>query len=257
MSLYYKTNALYEHITANTWNQYEFVSGDMWELVYGDNSSIPKLLVMVIGVVASEFENDLNERELKAIERMKELSNKSNLPLVCVRFVIDINEIEFVQFSKDNKLFEKLTLSDLRDQFSEFGLPVQNTSTVKYLNDKTSSAYHKWQRNSLGSSLTVSDIDLWGLDTKMNSKIIFELKRSYYSLERWEPFRDDYSNFRLISNLCKLSELKFYIIYNQRIKTPFKDVIDKIKLFDVDFTKTPPITNKGIHELSILNREFN
>ena len=40
--------------------------------------------------------------------------------------------------------------------------------------------------------------------------------------------------------------MQFKIIYNQRIKTPFEDKIDKLKIFTVDFSKTPPITEDGI-----------
>ena len=79
-----------------------------------------------------------------------------------------------------------------------------------------------------------------------NPEIIIELKRSYYDLERWKPFTDDYRNFRLISNLCNMSNLGFKILYNQRIKTPFQDKIDKMKLFEVDFSKNPSIKENGI-----------
>ena len=56
----------------------------------------------------------------------------------------------------------------------------------------------------------------------------------------------------LISNLCNKAGLEFKIIYNQRIKTPFEDKIDKLKIFTVDFSKTPPISENGIIMLNEL-----
>src|SRR5690606_23313522 len=123
---------------------------------------------------------------------------------------------------------------------------INNNTTAKYLNDKTSSAYHNWQRNSLGRGITVSDIDLYRVSENGTPKVIYELKRSYYSLERWNPFRDDYSNFKLISNLCNKAGLEFKIIYNVRHKSPFFDDPSKLKLFSVNFDKTPPIILDGI-----------
>lgn len=57
---------------------------------------------------------------------------------------------------------------------------------------------------------------------------------------------DDYRNFMLISNLCNSCGLQFKIIYNQRTKDPFTDKIDKLKIFSLDFSKNPPITEDGI-----------
>ena len=108
-------------------------------------------------------------------------------------------------------------MPELSKLFASIGLPVSNTHTAKYLNDRTSSAYHNWQRNSLGAALTVSDIDLWRVSETGDPEIVFELKRSYYDLSRWKPFTDDYRNFMLISNLCQRAGTHFKIIYNQRI----------------------------------------
>jgi hypothetical protein len=80
-------------------------------------------------------------------------------------------------------------------------------------------------------------------------EIVFELKRSYYELSKWQPFTEDYRNFRLISNLCTLAGMHFKILYNQRIKTPFQDIIKNLKIFSVDFSKNPPITEDGIVSL--------
>ena len=137
-------------------------------------------------------------------------------------------------------------MSDLSEIFADYGLPISDSGTDKYLNDKSSSAYHNWQRECLGRDLTVSDIDSWRINEATKPEIIYELKRSYYSLSRWQPFTDDYNNFKLLSNLCNLTSLRFKIVYNVRHKKPFYDDISKLKLFDVDFDKRPPIKEKGI-----------
>lgn len=137
-------------------------------------------------------------------------------------------------------------MPQLSEMFGSFGLPVSNTHTAKYLNDATSSAFHKWQRSSLGAALMVSDIDLWRLSDAGNPELVFELKRSYIDLSKWKPYPDDYRNFKLISNLCNLAGIQFKIIYNQRLTNPFNDKIDKLKIFSLDFSKTPPITEDGI-----------
>jgi len=59
-----------------------------------------------------------------------------------------------------------------------------------------------------------------------------------------------FRNFRLISNLCNKAGLEFKIIYNQRIKTPFQDKIDFLKVFSINFSKNPSILENGIIALS-------
>ena len=103
-------------------------------------------------------------------------------------------------------------------------------------------------------ALTVSDIDLWGLDASTNPRVIFELKRSFYDLGRWKPFTDDYRNFKLLSNLCNESEMRFRILYNQRTKNPFQDIISSMKVFSIDFSKTPPISGGSIISLEQFNK---
>jgi hypothetical protein len=141
-------------------------------------------------------------------------------------------------------------MAELAESYGQIGLSVSNSATKKYLNELTSSAYHNWQRSSLGSELTVSDIDLWRIDDKGNPVVIFELKRSFIDLYKWVPYGDDYKNFRLISNICNNSGVEFKIVYNQRIKNPVVvDKIEKLKIFKVDFSKFPYISDGVIINL--------
>ena len=145
--------------------------------------------------------------------------------------------------------FIKQSLQDLKNKFSGYGLPISNSKTDKYLNDKVSSAYHKWQRDQLGRSLVVSDIDL--VNIKNGSLFAFyELKRSYKSLEEWQPHRDDYPNFILLSKLAQKSGLLLRIAYNVRTKNPWYDNISKIKVFEFKHGNPVSIKDRGIYSLS-------
>lgn len=250
---YYKTNALYEHIRNGDFKQFKFAIGNAWQLVYGDNSCQPRVLIFAVGVPNNEINNPSSSDEITAFNLLKSTATKTGLPIRYIRFACDADEVATVLFSDENLNFSTITMSQLSDKFEAFGLPVSQTQTTKYLNDMTSSAYHKWQRSSLGSQLTVSDIDMWKVNEEDNPMAIFELKRSYYTLERWTPFTDDYRNFKLLSNLCNMASIDFKIIYNQRTKNPFNDNINNLKLFRVNFINTPPIVDNGFIKISDLD----
>lgn len=239
---YYKGNAIYEQLIKNDIKQYKFVTGNEWQLVYGDANCEPQLLVYVFG----KTDNELNTKDSEGINFYKYLSLQTGIPYLIIKFRIDIVEIEEVLVSTDGQNFSTKTMRELMNLFSSYKLPISNNATSKYLNDKTSSAYHKWQRGSLGRDLKVSDIDLYKVDKDSLPITLYELKRSYYSLERWQPFQDDYNNFRLISKLCNKCNLKFEIIYNVRHTSPFFDDVSKLKIFSVNFAQTPPIKLDGI-----------
>jgi len=243
---YYRSNALYDYLSERNIPNYKFVVGNAWQLIYGDNNCNPLLLVFAVGVPAEILDSPPTSEEMEAFNLLLQAATKANLPIRYVRFASDIDVIETVKVSDASFEYTTLSMKELSEMYASFGLPISNTQTAKYLNDKTSSAYHNWQRNSLGAALTVSDIDLWRVSNDGKPEIVFELKRSYYDLSRWKPFTDDYRNFKLISNLCNQSGLAFKIIYNQRIKTPFQDKIDQLKIFSVDFSKNPPIREDGI-----------
>lgn len=246
---YYKSNAVYDFIIAKNLNQFKFVVGNAWQLVYGDNNCNPLVLVLAVGVHKDEIGNQPSEQDKNAFTLLKWLADKTNLPIIYIRFIDNLDSIESVVVSSNLSDFSTISLAELSVKFGTIGLPVSNTQTNKYLNDKTSSAYHNWQRNSLGAALTVSDIDLWLINNTGEPEVVFELKRSYYDLSRWKPFTDDYRNFKLISNLCNKANIGMKILYNQRLKNPFQDKIDQLKIFSVDFSKNPPISEDGIIDL--------
>lgn len=246
---YYKSNAIYEYLLEKNVPKFRFVVGNAWQLVYGNNKCEPLLLVFAMGVSEKNLESQPTINEIGGFNLLNLVSKKADIPILYLRFACDIENVTDVVICDEALNYEKISLQELSERYSTYGLPISKSSTNKYLNDKTSSAYHNWQRSNLGSSLTVSDIDLWKIDADGNPEIIFELKRSYYDLQRWQPFRDDFNNFKLISNLCNRSGIKFKILYNQRTKNPFNDKIDNLKLFDVNFDNSKPISAQGIVSL--------
>ena len=185
---YYSSNALYDEIEKQEIQHLKFVSGNAWQLIYGNANCSPLLLVFIMGKTKHDFGNSLTVKELEATNLFVNLSHKSGLPFLSLQFRIDSKEIKNILFSSDGHCFEEKSLTELQKIYSNFSLPISNTPTGKYLNDKTSSAYHDWQRKTLGRALNVSDVDLWRLNENEEPTVLYELKRSYYSLERWKPF---------------------------------------------------------------------
>lgn len=232
--MYYKKNALCDYLK-NLSPQFIYSGDYLWQLVYGDEKCNPKLLVLARGTTYLPPYEPLNENELERFKILFQIKGQTNLPLKVVSFPVNIPEIQEVYISDDGKTFTRVPLDDLGKIYASYGLPIENTKTKKYLNDKVSSAYHKWQRETLGRKIKVSDIDLWKLDDNGQPRLLFEIKRSGYDLQKWEPWPDDYPNFTLLAKLILNSDIKFYIVYYQRIKKPYEEKIDKLKIYSVKF----------------------
>lgn len=240
--MYYNSNALYEYIRENNLNQFEFATGNLWQLVYGDRDCIPKLLVVVSGVNSTQISTSILNSETVAYNRVCQLSSLTDVPAVFIRFCID-KDVDSVYLYTSNGGFQKKTMFELTKIYSNYGLPTNTSATAKYLNNKESSAYHKWQRASLGRELTVSDIDLLKINLVNNSiEVIYELKRSFISIEKWAPYSDDYNNFRLLGNLLKGTEIPLKIAYNVRTTKPWNDNINNIKIFNVNINNAQMIS---------------
>lgn len=220
---YYNSNAIYDHLGRNP--HYCWTVGNAWILVYGDSHSNPKLLVFAQG------KSWVEDKRVLAVVAV--LSRWATLPMVRIEFDDGVNEIETVRYYLDDQTQQVITLTQLKTLFAERGVPVNTDNFAKAINDKESSAYHKWQRATLGN-ITVSDIDLVRIDNgKMTG--ILELKRSFKSLNDWRPYTADFPNFRLINNVCAKAGLDFMITYNVRHTRPvFFDDPSQIKLFCYD-----------------------
>lgn len=234
--MYYRTNALYNYIREKDIRKFEYCSGDLWQVVYGNSYCEPKLLVVISGVNASDINLPISVEEEKAFRKILDIANQSNIPSMFIRFTVDQDMESVYKYTEKNE-FQQISLEKLKDIYSKYDLPINNSQTGKYLNDRTSSAYHNWQRDSLGRNLKVSDIDMVKVDLNNNSILeVYELKRSKICLKDWKPYKDDYNNFKLLSNLFNkcVENIPFKIVYNYRCSDPWKDDISRLKIFNVD-----------------------
>lgn len=236
---YYKTNGIYEALK-NTAHDFHFVSGNSWILVYGnkkDNDA--KVIVLVHG---DSWKEDLN-----VIETLKNINQKANIPVCRLSFDDSENAlIENIEFYKSIYSKNKTTysLTDFKKYLKNIGLDIIDGKCDKYLNDKTSSAYHKWQRNTLGNKIIVSDLDLIRVDykTKMPTEFL-ELKRSTADLNKWTPYSDDFINFNLVKSISKKLNIPLTILYNKmekdiNSKIISKDITDYVSIFSFDNNST-------------------
>ncbi|MFQ2513261.1 hypothetical protein ACK31D_15370 [Aeromonas caviae] len=220
---FYKTNAIYNEIAKRNIENYYWVSENAWILIYGDARSEPKLIILAF--------NEYWIIDQKIVKLAEEIASKAHLPMMKIKFCSSAKEINSVDISKFGSPFETVSLIDLKNIFSGFGLPVSDSVLNKAINSAESSAYHSWQRESLGGNIVVADIDL--VKVRSNGEIvILELKRSFYSLDRWSPYPEDYPNFFLLDKLSKLSCSQFFIVYNQRTTKPiFFDDPSRVSVF--------------------------
>jgi hypothetical protein len=222
----------------------------MWQLIYGNSKADPVLLVLAICLPHRSDPALLTAENLEAWAFLKKLSEKSKIPLLLVQFACDQEEIDSVYVSTDGISFEKKSMEGLTELFHQYGLPTSKTPTRKAKNDKESSAYHTWQRQSLGKDLTVTDIDLWKLDEGGNVTTIFELKRSLISIDKWQPYPEDFKNFILLIKICELSAIEFKISYNYMSPKPTRiEDISKIKVFKLVLNGKVNAIYEGIYPL--------
>lgn len=228
---YYKTNAVYNALSAEQSHPFVWVSGNAWMLIYGDQNVTPRAMVLVYGK-SWVRQNDV-------IKTAKTMAAKSGLPLFFVNFDDGAQLIDKVGFGRPGQTPTELTLDQLKDEFQKIGLPVKNGVCGKSVNDATSSAYHKWQRDNLGS-IKVTDIDLVRLELNGEPVEAIELKRSFYPLDQWNPYSDDYVNFNLLLSVCQQAAMKLTIAYNVRQTKPFfNDDASQLLLFSYSTPNKP------------------
>lgn len=244
MTKYYNSNALYDCLDQNPINRLQFPKGEIWPLVYGDKKTFEPI-VLVLAVGRKQKNEDLTEVD-KHWRLLSEVGKKANVPVCKVEFNTRNPSITKVQFSTVPGNEKVITLEELKKIFKKFNLPVTNAKIDKAINDKSSSAYQNWQRKALGNKIIVTDIDIYKIDTTANAiESFYELKRSYKSLDVWQPYLCDYNNFKLMSKLAKKCGANFHIVYNRRETNPFNDDISLLKVYDVDFSRNKPVTKKG------------
>ena len=240
MPNYYRSNAVYDKIIRDGLvPPYFFQVGNSWDLIYGDQNAIPRLLVIAEGVARGELLNIRTPEQNNSWILLNILSELTGVPIINIRFDISQDEITHVIKIDDN--LSEISLPDLSSLYQEYGLPINSGLSTKAINDASSSAYHNWQRTSLGRNIIVTDIDLLKHDNNGRILRADELKRSYIPVQDWRPYPADFPNFRLMWNLFHNANIEFNIVYNRRQKTPLFDDPENLAIFHVNFADEPPI----------------
>lgn len=240
---YYEGNGICQYLgSCKEGEKFFWPKARLWLLVYGDENSNPKVLT-----VASERKLGAKAvyEEQEAAHMAQQIVQGTGIPVNFVRFDPDRDVQTFQYCEPEMNSMLKLSAEGLKDRFSQYGLKMNEKTAHKSINDKSSSLFHDWQRKSMGDSVTVADIDLIRHKDNEPTEII-ELKRSYIEIETWEPYQRDYKNFILLSKLARKRNLKFYIVYNRRIKEPFFDDVSTLKIFEFDSGVQPNCQFKGL-----------
>lgn len=204
--------------------------GNMWLLTYGNADCEPKVVTVVS---EKELGHKITGEEKRAVNIARRIVAGTDIPMNFIRFRPESNIDKVLYWEPGMDRIRVISSSELKNRFSRYGLKMNRLMAQKSINDKSSSPYHDWQRNNMGSAVIVADIDL--LRVKGNEPTeILELKRSYISVDNWKPFRQDYNNFILLSKLARRRDIDFYIIYNRRNKNPFIDDVSRVKIFEFD-----------------------
>lgn len=121
-------------------------------------------------------------------------------------------------FMDENKRLSLINIEFYKNILEYFGLNLvdKNSQTKDFNTGGPSNIYQIWQMK-ISDTIISSDIDLFKINVNNEITDVYELKRSKIDIQKWEPFKADYHNFRLINNLLTKANIKFYIVYNEYI----------------------------------------
>lgn len=233
---YYRTNAVYEALSAKPRDGLVWVSGNAWLVLHADRHEQVKSIAMIAGASVLDDPDAATRARLKSVWAVaKRLAEAIQVPLDAVRFDDRSSVLERVTVNR-----RPLALLDWKEQLAGYGLPVDEDAARTEINHASSSAYHTWQRDALGA-IKVADVDLIRVDGKSASGLeLIELKRSFITLEHWRPYPDDYPNFNLILDVATRAGARMTIAYNRRLETPsFDDDASLLSLFDYPEPNAP------------------
>lgn len=234
MSDYYKSNSVYEYLSrCDNKENFFWVSGNMWLILYGNQESEPKVLTVVSEM---DISKELCEGEIVAVKTAKKLVEGTNVMCNFIRFQPKKKIENVIYWEEGDSRLSNISSDNLKKRLEAYGLKINSLRAKKDINSKSSSPYHEWQRENMGAEIVASDIDLIRMTNSEPIELI-ELKRSKIPIEKWQPYQEDYRNFLLLSRLANYRKLQFYIVYNHRQKVPvFIDDIQILKVFE--FNKT-------------------
>ena len=253
MSEYYRGNAIYDLIEST--HNFRYTTENLWILVYGNRDCDPKVILLLSAYKNENYESKtLTPKESEIMIYTEQISHKSGVPFIYVRFNNDSEKLNEVKIMMNGR-FKSISLDEYVNVLIGFGIQKNSQSCKKPINSHASNLYHLWQVN-CGLDITTSDIDLMRVNSELEITEVYELKRSFISIEKWEPYSADFNNFILLSKLFTRCGVSFYIMFNQYQKSPFKDDIEKVKLYKVIYEKELKIINLGILNISSFFLEF-
>jgi hypothetical protein len=247
MANYYKGNAIYDLIKST--QNFLYTSDNLWILIYGNSDYDPKVILLLSGYSTLDYEStSLSTKESETLIYTQQLSKRSSIPFLYVRFNQDLHVLKEVKTMVSGR-FQSINLDQYVNILIGFGIHKNNQRSKKPINSLASNVYHNWQF-SCGLDITTSDIDLLHVDSNFNITHAFELKRSFIAIEKWEPYPADYGNFILLSKLFKSCAIEFLILFNQYHKVPFLDDITKVKIYNVKYEKKLSLDYLGLMNIS-------
>ena len=242
MQKFYTGNAIYSLLDSA--KNYKYTAENLWILVYGNRDCDPKVILLLSGYENEMYEHKaLKQEESEIMIYAEQISKKSGVPMLYVRFNKDLPQINEVQIMVNGR-FKKISLEEYTNILTGYGILKNNQSCKKPINSKASNVYHLWQIN-CGLDITTSDIDLIKIDDNLEITEVYELKRSTIKMEEWEPFSNDFNNFILLSKLLSKCKINFFIMFNEYRKNPFYDDISKFKLYKVTYDEKLNLENIG------------
>lgn len=97
-----------------------------------------------------------------------------------------------------------------------FKTKLETLGTAKAVNKATSDWFHVWARTNLPQKYVRVNIDGLILDNEQRPSILLETKRSFYSVDSWQPYQADARNYYLQNLFATKSGLKFWTVYHKK-----------------------------------------
>jgi hypothetical protein len=113
-------------------------------------------------------------------------------------------------------------LSDAGKEIQGYlGTDYEVMGTAKERNKRTAGGFHDWSRTNLPEDFKKQDLDIVVTSDGVHPRYVIELKRSYYHLDDWSPWRDDLRNYHLQAQAASGNRALPLIVYQN--KEPISD----------------------------------
>lgn len=90
---------------------------------------------------------------------------------------------------------------------------------MKPINAHTTNEFHRFERRALRHRLTDIDAFHYALTDEGNAfrpVALFELKRSFMSVEEWRPFDDDWRAYSTLLSIARCADVPLFVVYYRK-----------------------------------------